>query len=97
MIANLPDVAAHPTASPELITQLGTSYRATRYLIAAVDVGVFEALGDDGLGLEALAARIAIPRRTARICADAMVALGLLERDGSLYRNSPAAAAFLSG
>ncbi len=61
MIANLPDVAAHPTASPELITQLGTSYRATRYLIAAVDVGVFEALGDDGLGLEALAARIAIP------------------------------------
>ncbi len=97
MIANLPDVAAHPTASPELITQLGTSYRATRYLIAAVDVGVFEALGDDGLGLEALAARIAIPLRTARICADAMVVLGLLERDGSLYRNSPAAAAFLSG
>jgi len=37
------------------------------------------------------------PRRTARICSDAMVALGLLERDGPLYTNSPAADAFLSG
>jgi hypothetical protein len=43
------------------------------------------------------AARIAVPRRTARICADAMAALGLLERDEPLYRNSPAADAFRSG
>ena len=49
------------------------------------------------LGLDVLAAKIEIPRRTARICADAMVALGLLERDGDLYRNSPVADAFLSG
>jgi Dimerisation domain len=83
--------------TPELIMKLGTSFMATRHLIAAADVGAFEALGDDVLGLEALAAKIAIPRRTARICADAMVALGLLERDGDLYRNSPVADAFLSG
>ena len=77
--------------------QLATSFMATRYLIAAAEVGVFEALGDAALDLDALAARIAVPRRTARICADAMVALRLLERDGPLYRNSPAAGAFLSG
>jgi hypothetical protein len=97
MTENLADAAARPRATPELIMQLGTSYMATRHLIAAVEVGLFEALGDEALDLDALAARIAIPRRTARICADAMAALGLLERDGSLYRNSPAAAAFLSG
>jgi hypothetical protein len=59
--------------------------------------GRFEAPSEDVLDLDALAARIAIPGRTARICADAMVALGLLERDGPLYRNSPVADAFLSG
>ena len=90
--------APGPTAvTPELIMQLGTSFMATRHLIAASEVGVFEALADAALDLDALAARIAVPRRTARICSDAMVALGLLERDGSLYRNSPVAAAFLSG
>lgn len=94
------DPPAAPTpagVTPELIMQLGTSFMATRHLIAAADVGVFEALGDGVLGLDVLAAKIAIPRRTARICADAMVALGLLERDGDLYRNSPVADAFLSG
>ena len=86
------DPPATPTpagVTPELIMQLGTSFMATRHLIAAADVGVFEALGDGVLSLDALAAKIAIPRQTARICADAMVALGLLERDGDLYRNSP--------
>ena len=97
MSEDLPEAPEPTGMTPELIMQLGTSFMATRHLIAAAEVGVFEALGEDGLDLDALAARIAIPRRTARICADAMVALGLLERDGPLYRNSPVADAFLSG
>ena len=97
MSEDRPEAPASAGVTPELIMQLGTSFMATKHLIAASDVGVFEALGDDALDLDALAARIAIPRRTARICADAMVALGLLERDGDLYRNSPVADAFLSG
>jgi hypothetical protein len=97
MSEDRPEAPAPAGVTPELIMQLGTSFMATRHLIAASDIGVFEALGDDALDLDALAARIAVPRRTARICADAMVALGLLERDGDLYRNSPVAGAFLSG
>jgi SAM-dependent methyltransferase len=97
MTEDLPEAPAQTGVTPELIMQLGTSFMATRHLIAAVEVGVFEALGDDELDLSALAGRVAIPRRTARICADAMVALGLLEREGPLYRNSPVADAFLSG
>jgi hypothetical protein len=97
MSEDLPEAAAPTALTPELIFGLGTSFMATRHLIAAVEVGVFEALAEDVLDLDALAARVAVPRRTARICADAMVALGLLERDGPWYRNSPVAGAFLSG
>jgi hypothetical protein len=97
MSEDLPEAPAPAGVTPELIMQLGTSFMAARHLIAAADVGVFEALGEDMLELDALAARIAVPRRTTRICADAMVALGLLKRDGPLYRNSPVADAFLSG
>jgi hypothetical protein len=97
MTEDLPGVSAQPGLTPDLILRQATSFMATRYLMAAVEVGMFEALGDTVLDPDALAARIAVPRRTARICADAMVALGLLERDGPLYRNSPAADAFLSG
>ena len=97
MSEDLPEAPEPNGMTPELIMQLGTSFMVTRHLIAAAEVGVFEALGEEVLDLDALAARIAIPRRTTRICADAMVALGLLERDGPLYRNSPVADAFLSG
>jgi SAM-dependent methyltransferase len=97
MTEELPEAPVQPALTPDLIMMLATSFMATRYLIAAVEVGVFEALGDAALDLDALAARIAVPRRTARICTDAMVALGLLERDGPRYRNTPAADAFLSG
>jgi hypothetical protein len=97
MTEDMPDASAQPGPTPDLILRLATSFMATRYLIAAVEVGVFAALGEAPLDLDALAARIAVPRRTARICADALVTFGLLERDGLLYRNTPAADAFLSG
>ena len=38
-----------------------------------------------------------IPVRTLRISADAMVSLGLLERDGERYRNTAVTAAYLAG
>ena len=44
-----------------------------------------------------LAQRTNIPRRTLRILADAMVALGFVERQGDLYQNSVVASTFLSG
>jgi SAM-dependent methyltransferase len=70
---------------------------AAKHLFAASELGVFEALAEAPASLDALAARIGLTRRAARISADAMVALGLLERDGDLYRNGGAAAHFLAG
>ena len=70
---------------------------ASKHLFAASELGLFEALGEGPVDLDGLAARTGLTRRTARISADAMVALGLLERHGDRYANSPVAATFLSG
>jgi SAM-dependent methyltransferase len=82
---------------PELIMQLAAGFMAAKHLFAASELGLFEALADSPAGLDALAARTGLTRRAARISADAMVSLGLLEADGGTYRNSPVATAFLAG
>ena len=71
---DLSEASGLTAVTPGLIMRLGSSFIATRPLLAASEVGVFEALADGALDLDALAARIAVPRRTARICSDAMVA-----------------------
>lgn len=83
--------------SPEPILRLASGFMAAKHLFAANELGIFEALADSPATLEALAARTGLTARAARISADAMVALGLLERDGDHYRNGPAAAHYLAG
>ncbi len=83
--------------SPEPIMRLAAGFMAAKHLFTANELGLFEALADDLATLDALAARTGLTPRTARISADAMVALGLIERDGDAYRNSALAATFLSG
>jgi SAM-dependent methyltransferase len=86
-----------PSIDPAPIFKIATGFMAAKHLFAANELGLFEALADSPATLEALAARCGLTRRVTRISADAMVALGLLERDGSSYRNSSVAATFLSG
>ena len=83
--------------SPEPIMRLAAGFMAAKHLFTANELGLFEALADDPATLDALAARTGLTTRAARISADAMVALGLVERHEDAYRNSPLAAAFLSG
>jgi SAM-dependent methyltransferase len=92
--------AAEPLATepnPATIMQLASGFMAAKHLFAASELGLFEALADSPATLEALAARTGLTRRAARISADAMVALGLLEVEDGTYRNGKAAARFLSG
>jgi hypothetical protein len=79
------------------ILELLNGFRAAKFLMAASELGVFEALAGAPANLDVLAARTGLTRRAVRICADAMVAVGLLDRDGNTYRNSPAADACLAG
>ena len=86
-----------PDVTPDLIFQVANGFMAAKHLFVANEIGLFEALGDAPATLDNLAHRTGIPRRTLRILADAMVALGFLERQGDSYQNTPVAATFLSG
>jgi hypothetical protein len=70
---------------------------AAKQLFAASEIGLFEALADGPAGLEELADKTAVPQRTVGIVAAAMVSLGLIDQEGSRYRNGEAAATFLAG
>ncbi|MFN2452439.1 MAG: methyltransferase [Candidatus Dormibacteria bacterium] len=83
--------------NPESILKLASGFMAAKHLFAASELGLFEALANSPATLDALAARTGLTRRAARISADAMVGLGLLERDGDAYRNGATAAVFLAG
>lgn len=83
--------------TPDVIFQLAQGFMASKHLFAASELGLFEALGEGPTDLAGLAARTGLTPRTARISADAMVALGLLERRDDRYANTPVAATFLSG
>jgi hypothetical protein len=93
------DRAPEPTGevNPEPILKTFAGYMASKNLFVANEIGLFAHLGEGSATIEELATRCEVPRRTLRILADAMVALGLLERAGDHYSNTPATATFLSG
>ncbi|MBA4013920.1 MAG: methyltransferase [Phenylobacterium sp.] len=81
--------------TPEAIMQLGWGFWGSKTLLSAVELGVFTELGNGPLGLEALTSRLSLHPRSARDFFDALVALGVLARDGSVYANTPETALFL--
>jgi SAM-dependent methyltransferase len=91
------DAQTDNAVSPDHIFQLAQGFMASKHLFAASELGLFEALGEGPVDLAGLAARTGLTARTARISADAMVALGLLQRQADRYANTPVAAAFLTG
>jgi precorrin-6B methylase 2 len=65
-------------------------------LLSAVELGLFSELASAGaLDAEALRERLGLHPRAARDFFDALVALGMLERDGGRYRNAPDTDLFL--
>ncbi|MEY9873485.1 putative O-methyltransferase YrrM [Streptacidiphilus sp. MAP12-33] len=90
-------MAAGAVPDPEPIVRTACGFMAAKHLFAANELGLFSALADGPADLATLAGRTGLTPRAARISADAMVALGLLEREGDAYRNSPAAQFYLAG
>ena len=84
------------SVTPEPIMKIAMGFMAAKYLFAATEIGVFDVLARGPASLGELATSTGIPSRTLGIVAAAMVSLGLLERDGSRYRNSETAEAFLA-
>jgi SAM-dependent methyltransferase len=92
-----PIATTQAVVTPERIFEIAQGFMVSKHLFAASELGIFEALGEGPVDLDGLAARTGLTRRTTRIAADAMVAIGLLEIHGDRYANTPVAAAFLSG
>ena len=81
-------VEADHAPAPDTIFQIASGFMAAKHLFVATASGIFEKLADMPATPDELAARCGIPVRTLRISADAMISLGLLERDGELLFNS---------
>jgi hypothetical protein len=83
--------------TPEAILNLGLGFWASKTLLSAVELGLFTELASSGpMDLDAIIAQLGLHRRSARDFLDALVALGMLERDNQgLYANTAATAAFL--
>lgn len=81
---------------PDGILEIGFAFRKSRALLSAVELGVFTILAEGPLAEGALVARLRIHERGARDFLDALVSLGLLERDGkNRYANAPMSTAYL--
>jgi len=86
---------ASEQATPERIMQLGLGFWGSKTLLSAVEIGLFTELAKGSLDFETLAERLMLHPRSARDFLDALVALGMLERDGDRYSNTPETDLFL--
>jgi hypothetical protein len=85
--------------SPDHILQIGFGFWASKTLLSAVELAVFSALTDGPKSGPELQAALGLHPRATFDFLDTLVALGLLEREGSgesgMYANTPATALFL--
>jgi SAM-dependent methyltransferase len=93
--SDAPAEASPPT--PARIIELFAGYMVSKTLFAALEFGMFAAVGPEGATAAELGERCAIPERSARAIADLMIDAGLLVRDGDRFRNAADAEAFLAG
>ena len=82
--------------APDRLIKLGVAFRDSKTLLSAVELGIFTLLAEAPFDLETLAGKAGVHARGARDFFDALVALGLLERDQSgRYSNAADADQYL--
>jgi SAM-dependent methyltransferase len=81
--------------SPEQILGLGLGFWGSKTLLSAIELGLFTELARAPADADALRAKLKLHPRAARDFLDALVALGMLERNGAQYANTPATDLFL--
>ena len=84
------------SVSPDGILQLGLGFWASKVLLTAVELGLFTLLAErqPRSGPE-LTEDLGLQPRGSMDFLDALVSLGMLERDDGVYRNAPATELFL--
>jgi len=81
--------------NPEPIMQLGLAFWGSKTLLSAVELGLFTELAKGPRDADELRSVLGLHERSARDFFDALVALGMLDRDGEQYRNTPSTDLFL--
>jgi len=74
--------------SADRIEQIAFGFMASKVLFSAIEFGLFTELAKGALSAEEIQHRIGLHPRSARDFPDALVALGMLERNGTLYSNT---------
>jgi Dimerisation domain len=91
-----PAVERAAEVTPDAILQLGFGFWGSKTLLSAVELGVFSELAAAGaLDGEARRECLGLHPRSATDFFDALVALGMLEREEGRYANTPATEIFL--
>src|SRR5262245_6508615 len=95
-LPSLPCMSSPTTApSPQLFFQTVNAYHATAALKAAVELGLFSAMGAQPCTAGEIAARCQCPERGIRILCDFLSIVGFLTKQGSRYATTPDTAVFL--
>lgn len=82
--------------TPEKIMQLGLGFWSSKTLLSAIELGVFSKISEKGpQDCDSLSQSLNIHPRSARDFFDALVALGMLNRDQGLYSNTTETDLFL--
>ena len=77
------------TVTPDSIFQIGFGYWGSKAMLSAVELGLFTELGKGPLGAAELTRRLGLHERSAVDFFDTLVALGMLNREGGKYSNTP--------
>jgi predicted O-methyltransferase YrrM len=93
------DNTTHPGPHPDHILQIGMGFFASKTLLSAVELELFTQLSSRSLTATEIAERLDLHPRSRYDFLDALVSLGLLDRDGNgpdaRYSNTPDTAVFL--
>lgn len=81
--------------SPQLFFETINAFQKTAALKAAIDLGLFTAIGHTPATAAAIAGKCQCPERGIRILSDNLVILGFLTKEGSQYALTPSSAVFL--
>jgi 2-polyprenyl-3-methyl-5-hydroxy-6-metoxy-1,4-benzoquinol methylase len=83
------------TPSPAIIFDLLLAHQRSAALRAAIELDLFRAIGEGPSDAATLAQRCSASTRGMRILCDYLTIMGLLHKDGGLYRHSATSGAFL--
>lgn len=86
---------AAPHVTPDAIMQLGLGFWGSRAFLSAIELGLFTDLARRPMDEKALRASLGLHERSSRDFFDTLVAIGMLQRKGTKYANTPETNLFL--